>query len=244
MNNKGSVAVVVISLIGIIVLAFVVYIAYRIETGSFYIGDLSQSSPLNQTSPSDLCQRFMYSIASDFNQPDLCLKISPSLIGETGSGESSIGNGMDITYERSECYWNIALATKNENLCSNVKPVSTFFLDGSNFDESSCQNGVESTRTPSPQTYPIESANDNGDTDLNNLMAQLGYTPEDMQLRPDNTEIWPTISDLNGWNDYIQLLAWSTWPRVGPSSSWPSYNTDLTDFLNRVENLQCQASSS
>jgi len=105
-------------------------------------------------------------IAADFNMPEYCSQISPDVLYST-AGFSPPGH--QISLFRSECFYAIAIGLKNPNLCKQVKPISTSFLDGSKISEGSCRDDI----SKDAQNYRNF---DLFGEELTTLLNQMGYT--------------------------------------------------------------------
>jgi hypothetical protein len=204
----------------ILILCILGYVLYRVYTGSLYFGNEYNLS---------YCQSFVQEVAVNFEQPDLCNKISSSAIGSVAGFNPP---GIQITYARSDCFGDIAKETGDTNLCTQVKPASTLFLDGSGNNEGSCQFNV-SVGTRDMHMLMAAGQNPN----LDKIMQQLGYTPADMKLKSIN---------IGNWADYLDAI--SLWYRVDQAQKRdPSvinlstpYQKEYDTFIQRVNNLTCQ----
>lgn len=105
------------------------------------------------------------------NDPSFCEKVYPEAYLTAAWGR----NGHQVTYTKSDCYWTIAVNTRDASLCSNVEPVSTWFLNGGGMNEQSCKEDIQkfvdsgSKSTPYGRTSIIFA-------DLESLFFELGYT--------------------------------------------------------------------
>lgn len=205
-RRKGLVSIIIFAVIVVIAISTYCVRSYPI-IGSLYLGDMYKGQ-------ASFCEQFVKAIAVNFNRSDLCNKISPTSIGDIAGAGSG---GYQITLERSDCFSDIALQTNNKNLCSEVKPINTFFLNGSQNNESNCQDGMSTGRT---LPLAFDQVLPNG-SDLDNMMEKLGYKPADMVLHWYNP-VNKKLESLNvtDWDDYIQRLTY--YYQFGPDSSLPA----------------------
>src|ERR1017187_2731246 len=108
---------------------------------------------------------FIYEVAIQFKDPNLCQKIPPYAEGN-GSGERP---GYEISYLQSGCYFELAGALHDQSLCDKVKPISKGMRDGSKYTPESCREyrGYSGSGIVSPHT-------------VTTWMRQLGYTDQDL----------------------------------------------------------------
>jgi len=83
-------------------------------------------------------------VAREMRDPMLCYKISPSATDSYPLATS----GIQIMLVRSDCLDDVALATRNPDLCDEVVPVSTSLLDGSAINADNCRSRIASGRNP------------------------------------------------------------------------------------------------
>jgi len=114
-----------------------------------------------------------YAISVDIGNADLCYKISPEASTTTGS---LAPGGAHIDYTRSECFYNVALKTKNSQLCKNVRRVMSFgFIDGSRYSERSCSKAIKGNKESNGPTPEAEL-----------IMRYLGYNDNDIENYKDD----------------------------------------------------------
>lgn len=108
---------------------------------------------------------FIYQVAMQFKDLDLCQKIPPFAEGN-GSGDRP---GYQISYLQSDCYFKLANTLHDPSLCDKVKPVSKGMRDGSKYTPESCRSyrGYSGIEVVSPYT-------------VTTWMRQLGYTDPDL----------------------------------------------------------------
>lgn len=76
--------------------------------------------------------------AADRWMPEICEKISPEAYLAAARG----GRGYQISYTRSECYYNLALEARYAEYCTHVVPKPSRFLDGRAMTEEACRAEV------------------------------------------------------------------------------------------------------
>ena len=107
----------------------------------------------------------MSMVAQDFNAGHICEKISPRAYTTAGFSPP----GYQIRYWRSDCFYSVAVKTKNIDLCDKVKTISTWFLDGSKTSKNGCVEEIQAGRrwnVGSPAPLEVE---------LAKLMNEIGY---------------------------------------------------------------------
>lgn len=115
--------------------------------------------------PSTDQDRFIYQVAVQFKQPELCQKISQYAVGN-GSMDTP---GYQVSYLQSECYFKLASAVGDISLCDKVRPVSQGMHDGSKYTPKSCREyrGYAAVGLVDPHT-------------VGTWMRRLGYTDHDL----------------------------------------------------------------
>jgi len=101
--------------------------------------------------------------AADIGRAEICEKIDP----EANLAAPLGGRGHQVSYAKSECYFNLALAQRDRRHCEKVTAANTFFLSGNSVSRRECRNQVD-------RGLPPQSSG--GDYDL--LMTHMGF-PED-----------------------------------------------------------------
>ena len=99
-------------------------------------------------------------LAGELYMPELCEKISPRAVSRSGFG----GKPHQISYTRSDCYLNLALASREVEFCGKVRRKSSLLLGGSGTSEQACLERVKSG----------EKARRGGHSEL--IMRLLGHT--------------------------------------------------------------------
>lgn len=117
------------------------------------------------------------------NDPSFCEKVYPAAYLTAAWNPS----GKQVQYTKSECYWKIAVNTRGTSLCSKVKPVNMWFLNGSKMNEQSCREETQRFTDSGSKSTP------HGGTfiafvDLEGLFLELGYADD-------------TIPEMY-WNEY------------------------------------------
>jgi hypothetical protein len=115
-------------------------------------------SPLQALTERDI---FIYEVALQFKEPELCQKISPYAEGKGVGGDP----GREISYLQSDCYFELAGALHESSLCDKVRPISKGILDGSKYAPEWCRV------SPSPPVISIVNTHT-----VAAWMRQLGYT--------------------------------------------------------------------
>jgi hypothetical protein len=90
-------------------------------------------SPLQPATDRDI---FVYEVAMQFKDAGSCEKISRYA---EGSGGGMGPPGYEISYLRSQCFYNLAGALHDLSLCDRVRPISKGVRDGSKYSPQSCR---------------------------------------------------------------------------------------------------------
>jgi hypothetical protein len=105
--------------------------------------------------------------SEETGRADLCYKISPKAYSRAGFSP----RGYQISYTRSNCFYQVALKTQNRQLCEKVITYETSgCVDGSKISQDECLNDItknERSSAPLP------------DAEL--ILRFLGYTEEDFK---------------------------------------------------------------
>ncbi len=124
---------------------------------------------LHDPGPKDI---FFRGVAIDFGLPQLCEKVSPKAYSVAGFSP----RGTQISYWRSECFFEAATRTKTIQYCNEVIPLNKwnplFFawhLDGSFYSKGNCIAGVRGN-------YEGDFSGSPALTD--EIMQEMGYTKE------------------------------------------------------------------
>jgi len=104
---------------------------------------------------------FLYQVALQFGDANLCQKIPPYAEG-SGSADRP---GYQISYLQSDCYFKLANAVHDPSLCDKVRPLSKEMMDGSKYTPQSCRayRSYSAIEIVDPHT-------------VSRWMQQLGYT--------------------------------------------------------------------
>lgn len=119
--------------------------------------------PLQPATERDI---FTYEVAMQFKDPGLCEKISRYAEG-WGGGMGP--KGYEISYLRSQCFYNLAGTLHDLSLCDKVRPISKGVRDGSKYSSNWCRV------TPGFAAGMV-----NSDT-LGAWVRKLGYRDEEIQ---------------------------------------------------------------
>ncbi len=128
---------------------------------------------------------FAYSyFASDMKMPEICEKIAPDAYLAAALNP----RGLQISYTRSDCYFHLALATRDKSHCSKVAPKPDLLLDGSNETREDCEREVASGAG-------LNSGG--GDPDL--LLRSMGYLDEQLSRgeEADRCFFYPGMDDYH-----------------------------------------------
>ena len=187
------------------------------------------SDPVNKRASA--CERFMSGIAQEFQQSQLCGKIRPDAVG----GAAGLSPpGYQVSYERSDCFHETAIETKNQTLCAEVRPVSTPSLDGSKINQANCVNDVKNSNGRGGSVPPSLS-----DDQLGIFMKQLGYTDQvllqaqagpvdsssSLNPVPFNTAIYNLFQSIRTNPDFLSGV-----------EKLPSYDEPLASSSARIPN--------
>ena len=83
-------------------------------------------------------------IATNQREPDLCYKIAP----DSYLAAPMNPRGVQLEYLRSSCFYAVAIRRRDPDLCDEVRPLNTFFLDGSSFNPERCRHLAENGPWP------------------------------------------------------------------------------------------------
>jgi hypothetical protein len=108
---------------------------------------------------------FIYEVALQFKDPELCQKIPPYAEGSGTGGDPR----REISDLQSDCYFNLAGAPHDLPLCDKVRPISKGIRDGSKYTPEWCR--------VSPRYSVITIVNPNT---VDAWMRQLGYTDQEI----------------------------------------------------------------
>lgn len=106
------------------------------------------------------------SIAVTRRDPNLCYRIAP----DAYSGAGNDPRGLQISYVRSRCLFEVAAFRRDPELCKDVRTLSTAFLDGSSINAEACRTAAT---TPPAPSYGI------GGTQVELFVRLLGYLESD-----------------------------------------------------------------
>ncbi len=125
--------------------------------------------------------------------------------------------------ERSYCFYEIALNTKNPVLCDQVVPIHTFFYDGSGWTPENCRQDITTEHGNSNATGTHIPAND-----FKQIFQEMGYT-QDVIIKENSDAYKRSISYREGNSDpgIIHFLYWNFYLN----------NRNTPDFLQHVKNL-------
>lgn len=84
-------------------------------------------------------EKFYEMMALRNERPDFCDRISPLAFTSFLWANPS---GKRIFLDRSDCYRNLAVNTRNADFCRFVQPVSSWFFNGSMINEAECRKDV------------------------------------------------------------------------------------------------------
>ena len=133
---------------------------------------------------------FYHYAAVSVNEPQLCEKISPRAYLTAGWG----GEGSQISLERSECYFDVAIRFGRQDLCEKVVPIITDTLDGRRYSPNRCRQEIQRYGSNDSNGHELP-----GNKELIAIFSQMGYdypTVIKQKLIPD---------PLNSFDVYIQL---------------------------------------
>lgn len=157
------------SLLGILSNLLIIFLAFGI------LGQEEPNDGANYIEPNSFEWSY-YGIAIDIDSADLCYKISPKAVTTAAWGSE----GHKITSTRSDCFYTVAVQTHNPDLCQNVKPIKTKFLDGSKLSPTNCEAEAsgkgDNSRVGASDDYEL-------------ILRLLGYINEDLtrMRRKDKT---------------------------------------------------------
>ncbi len=138
--------------------------------------------------------------AVSVNEPELCAKISPNAYLSAGWTQK----GYQISLERSECYYDVAIRFAREDLCEKVKPINQGSLDGSQYSPSPCR---EKIRKNGPDD---SSGNDLPSNDkLVTIFSQMGYTPAvviEQKLTRNPLNLFDVYAKLGEEKDILERI--------------------------------------
>ena len=114
---------------------------------------------------------FYTAVAESFADPDLCKKISPNALEESGPDLGSLE--WRVYQQRSACYFYAALKIKNVQLCDSVRRIITLPSNASFISRANCREIIEKKNGQfgfGPITYF---------RDLEKLLKEMGYRDKD-----------------------------------------------------------------
>lgn len=114
-------------------------------------------------------EMFYHYAAATVDAPELCTKISPNAYLAAPWG----GGGTQISLERTECYYDTAIRFARQDLCAQVKPISTILFNGSGFSPGQCRREI--AKNGPDDSYGIELP---AGKELVRIFSQMGYNPE------------------------------------------------------------------
>jgi hypothetical protein len=120
-------------------------------------------SPFSWSAVPTRYDTFFHQVAVDFSAADICSKISPDAI-RYDSGWSGPNPGP--YFERSECFYDIALKTHDATLCNEVKKVH-FWSSGGGFTKKACLRDLGGPRGYVDTFYCTPN-------DIDQMLAMLG----------------------------------------------------------------------
>jgi hypothetical protein len=169
-------------LIAIILTIFLIWVALFIHSRAGFTLTVVQPTATEE---------LLAMLAKDLNIPQFCEKIRPN------AGSEMLFSGATASSLRSQCFYAIAVKTKDMTLCAQVKPLSTLFYgysESGGYCRSDIQRGRRddiSIPTPSPEFFA-------------SFMKQLGYTDEfiAVSLEPGN-HLDHIIAD--NYSDYYSM---------------------------------------
>ncbi len=146
-----------------------------------------QTAALRQPNSDEI---FYHYAAVAVNEPATCEKISPKAYLTAGWG----GEGAQVSLERSECNYEIAIRYARKELCVHVKPINTAFLNGSRYSPGPCRDEI--AKHGRDLSYGIELP---GAKDLIRIFDRMGYTPQSVIAEK------LTVDPHNLFDVYIQI---------------------------------------
>ena len=111
---------------------------------------------------------FYHYAAVAVNEPTICEKISPKAYLTAGWG----GEGSQVSLERSECFYDVAIRYARKELCVNVKPINTSFLNGSRYSPGPCRDEIAKHGPDASYVGELPCAKN-----LIRIFDRMGYTP-------------------------------------------------------------------
>jgi hypothetical protein len=159
-------------------------------------------------------EQFYTVVATDFGDGGMCEKISIHAIDlrRPDFGTSD----YRVTYQKSACYFYMALGTKNSALCEKVETITTDPPNKSEISKSECLRALQDPRYGRNYSYrplvPYSS--------LADLLQEMGYRDKDIYaaiysenpLLSPTYKFYKTIRDTVTFKDKIQRLPDHTEP--------------------------------
>jgi hypothetical protein len=142
-------------------------------------------------------EEFYTAVAANFGDSKMCEKISKRALDEDAPTLSS--TEWKVILQRSECYFFVAMSTKDTKFCDSVNQIVTLPSNRSDMSEAHCREILRKKQSyfdrPSPE-YPL----------LGDFMKEMGYRDEDVfaaipALINPKQDIWP------GFYTYLQVQA-------------------------------------
>jgi hypothetical protein len=169
------------------------------------------------TRPRNYHEWFYTQIAGYFGDATMCAKISNRAVDEE---LPSMETKWRVSFQRSECYFDAALKTKNEELCNLVKAVVTIPPNASVVSQSTCRKWLTESGSASFDPTPFFDPSAE-------IMHEMGYQDKDYyEARKENHPVsHSNQDDPVDWGAFYQDI------RFGSSSE------RQRDFLRRAEGL-------
>ena len=143
---------------------------------------------------------FYHYAAVTVNEPQFCEKISPKAYLTAGWG----GEGSQISLERSECYYDVAIRFARQELCSKVIAINTDTLDGSWYSPDYCQKEIK--RHGPNDSYGNELP---GKKELIEIFSQMGYdylTVIEQKLIPNPLNLFDVYIKIGEEEDILKRI--------------------------------------
>jgi len=121
------------------------------------------------TRPYNPHEQFYTTVASDFGEPKLCRKIYPGAVDEHRPDFGT--TEWRVAYKQSECYFYVALATKNPTYCDSIEPITIPQGNHSEINKALCTETIRSRSNfqYQPSAFHI----------LDQMMTEMGYVADD-----------------------------------------------------------------
>lgn len=167
---------------------------------AFLAAPRSWAGPLPGMRAPNSYEIFYHYVAVNVDAPEICRKISPKAYLTAAWG----GQGTQISLTRSECYYDVATRFARQDLCANVVPISTVFLNGSHYSPGYCRSKIAKYGPDVSLDLALPD-----DKVLVRIFSQMGYDPATVisqHLTPDPLNLFDVYAQLGKKSDILKRI--------------------------------------